>query len=101
MGSTSCNAVRRRNLLWHSPRERPTCREFAKALLRGSGYRAWPATLESNWISIYLPNLEELLFLTVLALPKASKIGLDSRTCCSTVFSPVCFCLECPPTKAR
>jgi hypothetical protein len=30
-------------------------------------------TLKSNWMSMYLPNLLELLFLFVLALPKACK----------------------------
>ena len=30
------------------------------------------------------PNLEELSFLTVLALPKASKIGLALSSCCSS-----------------
>ena len=29
-----------------------------------------------KWISIHLPKREELLFLTVFALPKDSRIGL-------------------------
>ena len=37
-----------------------------------------------NWISTNLPKREELSLRTVLALPKASRSGLDSRTCCST-----------------
>ena len=38
-----------------------------------------PPTTENlslKWISINFPNLELLLFLVVLALPKASKTGL-------------------------
>ena len=38
----------------------------------------------SNIISIHLPNLEELLFLAVLALPKASRMGLEERIIPST-----------------
>ena len=38
-------------------------------------------TLKSKLMSMYFPNLEELSFLLVLALPKASRISLDwSRT---------------------
>ena len=33
--------------------------------------------------SIYFPNRDELSFRMVLAFPKASKIGLDCKTCCS------------------
>lgn len=35
---------------------------------------------EINWDHLFLPKREELSFLTVLALPKASKIGLESKT---------------------
>ena len=35
----------------------------------------------SNEISVNLPKREELSFLDVLALPNASKSGLDSSTC--------------------
>ena len=35
-------------------------------------------------ISIYLPKREELSLRMVRALPNASRIGLESRTCCST-----------------
>ena len=43
---------------------------------------AAPVTLPaaSNEISVNLPNLEELSFLDVLALPNASSRGLDSKT---------------------
>jgi hypothetical protein len=32
--------------------------------------------------SMYLPNRDELSFLRVRALPKASRMGPDSKTCC-------------------
>uniref|UniRef100_A0A0A9E261 Myo1 n=1 Tax=Arundo donax TaxID=35708 RepID=A0A0A9E261_ARUDO len=54
--------------------------------------------LLSNWISTNLPNRLELLFRTVFAFPKASRTGLDSRTCCSTVLAPV---PDLPPRNAR
>lgn len=38
---------------------------------------------------MYFPNRLELSFRTVRAFPKASRIGLDSRTCCSIVPSSV------------
>ena len=34
-------------------------------------------TLKSKLMSMYFPNLEELSFLLVLALPKASKMSLE------------------------
>jgi membrane protease YdiL (CAAX protease family) len=43
--------------------------------------------LSSKFILMNLPNLEELLFLKVLALPKASRTGLVSRTCFSIPFT--------------
>ena len=36
---------------------------------------------ELNWISMNLPNRDELLFRSVRALPKASSSGLDASTC--------------------
>lgn len=41
--------------------------------------------LLSKLIVISLPNREELLFLSVFALPKASRIGFAARICCSRV----------------
>jgi len=40
--------------------------------------------LVSKLMRMNLPNLEELSFLTVLALPKASKMGLAFSSCCSS-----------------
>lgn len=42
-----------------------------------------------NLAWMYLPKRLELSFRTVRALPNASKIGLDSNTCCSIVPSSV------------
>lgn len=38
----------------------------------------------SNWISTHLPKRDELEFLTVLALPRASSRGFACRMHCST-----------------
>ena len=46
---------------------------------------------------MYLPNLEELSFRVVLALPMASMIGEDARTLFSTWVS----WSEVPPTVAK
>ncbi|KAH3664626.1 hypothetical protein OGATHE_003441 [Ogataea polymorpha] len=40
-------------------------------------------TFWSNRISRYLPNLDELSFLVVLALPKASMMGFVAKICFS------------------
>ena len=36
-----------------------------------------------KWMSMYFPNRDELSLRIVFALPKASRIGLASRICCS------------------
>ena len=43
--------------------------------------------LTSNSICVNLPKREELSLRTVLALPNASRRGLDSRTCASAGLS--------------
>ena len=43
------------------------------------GRRAEGGPLESNEILTNLPKRDELLFRPVLALPNASRIGLDER----------------------
>jgi hypothetical protein len=50
----------------------------------------WPDRVNS--ILMNFPNREELLFLTVWALPNASKIGL-ARNICSERFDE-CFVLD-------
>ena len=50
--------------------------------------------------SMYLPNREELSFLVVLALPKASMIGLLARICLSTSLIPSSSILA-PSTRRR
>ena len=47
-----------------------------------------------NNISRYFPNLELLSFLVVLALPKDSKMGDDSRICSVTRFGVALFAAE-------
>ena len=49
----------------------------------------------SNKISVNLPNLDELSFLTVLALPNASNNGFVSKTCFSTPLVPSSCFAEC------
>lgn len=48
-----------------------------------------PACLQGPLTWMYFPNRLELSLRTVLALPNASRMGLDSRTCCSIVPSSV------------
>ena len=45
--------------------------------------------LLSNRISRYFPNRDELSFRVVLALPKASMMGLVARICCSVSLMPL------------
>ena len=58
-------------------------------------------------ISMYFPNLEELSFLVVLALPIASMIGEETITRRSTLVStpvlpsPTSFAPAVPPTVAK
>lgn len=48
-------------------------------------------TYSLKYISRYLPNLDELLFLTVLALPNDSNNGLASNICSVTMFDAALF----------
>ena len=56
-----------------------TTLERSKRYVEMAAPETFPLT--SNCMSVNLPNRDELSFLTVLAFPKASSKGFDSRTC--------------------
>ena len=56
-------------------------RDFSSKYSSIRAHSIWPLLL--NWMSMYFPNREELSFRRVRALPNASRIGLDSISCCS------------------